>query len=361
MAVVTLLFIGIRVVRQRSQPRREAGDAETSDERTILLRIGSGFDDVCKRDGVDLNDRLAACQNEIAARYGVVLPRIEVEVMVSSVWVLELEFESISLARFEIEASEPIFATRAPGVEFTVLPEDVQAPCHGLVCLTGGVELESLQQLAAAEVPLLFASRTLVLRLSAFFDLEAAKKIEATAKKSFPEMMGELQRILPSSKFCEILRVLLSDGIPVVPIRPLIDQLIKLVPKERDTEMLAEYLRVAMGAQIVREHATENGLCVAVLDPRVEDFLRERIRKNVLGTYVEVEGDDVAVFESVLADLGRNCLGGRLALMVHIDLRAVLKSMLVSRGVLMPVLSIQEIPVSSPMKLDHIVRLAAVN
>lgn len=359
LAVVTLLFIGVRSVRQKSQPKSAAEDAETPDERTILLRIGAGFDGALRNDNVDVSSRLEACRSEIAERYGVRLPRIGVEVVADKAWLLDMEFESISLASFETGIGAPAFAVRAPGVPFAPLPEDMQAPCHGLVCFTEGEEVESLQPLAAAEALLLFVSRTLVMRLPAFFDLEMAKKIESSAKKSFPEMVGELQRILPSSKFCEILRVLLADGIPVAPIRPLIDQLIKLVPKERDTEMLAEYLRVALGAQILREHATSDGLCVAVLDPRVEDFLRERIRKNVLGTYVEVEGDDVAVFETVLMDLSRNCLGGRLMLMVHIDLRAVLKSMLVSRGVLMPVLSIQEVPVSAPIKLDHIVRLTS--
>ena len=84
----------------------------------------------------------------------------------------------------------------------------------------------------------------------------------------------------------DILRRLLEEGVSVRPLREILEALATFAPLERDAVALSELVRVALRRGITHRHAQTDGVRAYLVDPAIEDTVRDAIQRTATGTFL---------------------------------------------------------------------------
>jgi type III secretion protein V len=99
----------------------------------------------------------------------------------------------------------------------------------------------------------------------------------------------EVQKITTLQKIAEILRRLLDENVPVGNLRLILEALVEWGPREQDTILLVEHVRVALRRQICFRCADRNRVIVAyMLERSVEETLRSAVRSTAVGAFLNI-------------------------------------------------------------------------
>lgn len=181
---------------------------------------------------------------------------------------------------------------------------------------------------------------------SALIGIQETQHMVHLARRDHAELVAELTRLVPLQRITEVLRRLLMENIPVRNLRVIFESLITWAPKEpEDTIALVEMVRVDLHRLITDRYCgTERSLEVILF----EQSLQERIETNIVrGKQGAILGLERAVKQEVcdqvkrIADLAQR--KSRLAVMVSLNARRYVKTMLEPLLPDLPVLSYQEI------------------
>jgi type III secretion protein V len=162
----------------------------------------------------------------------------------------------------------------------------------------------------------------------------------------FPELAKEVQRVLPIYKIAEILQRLVNEEISIRNIRAVMEALIEWGQKEKDSVMLAEYVRVALKRHISHRYSSgQNILPAYLLAPNVEDAVRSAVRQTSGGSYLALEPSVsrklLENLKSTVGDLSRSMQ--RPVLLTSMDIRRYMRKMIEQEIYELPVLSYQEL------------------
>ena len=81
-----------------------------------------------------------------------------------------------------------------------------------------------------------------------------------------------------------------EEGISLRNLRDILGALAEWAPQERDPVALTEHVRVALRRAITYKYAGDAGVLAAyLLDPMIEDTIREAIQKTATGSYLALE------------------------------------------------------------------------
>ena len=115
-----------------------------------------------------------------------------------------------------------------------------------------------------------------------FIGIQETRFLLSRMEDRFPELVKEVQRIVPLQKTSEIFQRLVSEGVSVRNMRTILTALIDWGQKEKDTVLLTEYVRGALKRQICYRYSSGMNILPAyVLTPELEDTVRNAIRQNV--------------------------------------------------------------------------------
>jgi type III secretion protein V len=108
-----------------------------------------------------------------------------------------------------------------------------------------------------------------------------------------PALVHEVvPRVLSVHTLSEVLRRLVDEGISIRNLREILQALAEWAPVEKDPVVLAEHARAALQRYITHKHAGESlALRALLLDPAIEDVVRESIRRTNKGSYLAIEPD----------------------------------------------------------------------
>jgi type III secretion protein V len=207
--------------------------------------------------------------------------------------------------------------------------------------------------LEKAGIPVMDASQVLTYHLafvlkkyaSDFLGIQETKFLLTSMEARFPDLVKEVTRVLPVQKIAEILQRLVSEEISVRNLRAVLESLIEWGQKEKDSVLLAEYVRSSLKRHISHKYSTgQNMLPAYLLAPAVEETLRGAIRQTSAGSYLAL---DPAVgkrllesIKSVVGDL--TAAAQRPVLLTSMDVRRYLRKMVEQELYELPVLSYQE-------------------
>ncbi len=179
-----------------------------------------------------------------------------------------------------------------------------------------------------------------------FIGLQETKTLLDRMERSFPDLVKETYRVIPLQKISEIFRRLVQEQISLRDLRTILEALVEWGSKEKDVVMLSEYVRSSLRRQVSYKYSGgRNVLAVYLLDPQVEETIRQAIRQTSAGSYLALDPAKAKAFvQRVKSEVGT--ITGktvRPVLLTSMDVRRYVRKLIESEIEELPVLSYQEL------------------
>ncbi|MDH4571787.1 type III secretion system export apparatus subunit SctV [Salinicola acroporae] len=117
--------------------------------------------------------------------------------------------------------------------------------------------------------------RTLTRYAGDFVGIQEARSLLSRMEADYAELVTEAVRVVSLQKMAEILRRLVSEGVPVRAMRTILEAMVTWGPQESSSARLADRIRVAMARQICHRHARSDRVLPAWVATRpLEEALR---------------------------------------------------------------------------------------
>nr|WP_186351099.1 type III secretion system export apparatus subunit SctV [Pseudomonas poae] len=184
-----------------------------------------------------------------------------------------------------------------------------------------------------------------------FLGIQESKAILSWLEHNQSELVQELQRIMPLSRFSAVLQRLASEGVPLRAVRLIVESLIEHGQHEREPDALADYARIALKAQIFQQYSEDDGLHAWLLSPHTENILREALRQTQTGVFFALDNESSAALVNLLNQAFTLRARSKSVMLVAQDLRSPLRALLLEEFNHVPVLSFAELASTSKVKV----------
>ncbi len=179
-----------------------------------------------------------------------------------------------------------------------------------------------------------------------FVGIQETKYLLTKMEDKYSELIKEIQRILPIQKIAEIFQRLVGEDISIRNLRTILESLIEWGQKEKETVLLAEYIRGNLKQYISYKYSNgENILPCYLLDQDLEETIRGSIRQTSAGSYLALEPSITSQFiegvQRVIGNLAEKPF--KPVLLTSMDIRRYVKKLLEVELYDLPVLSYQEL------------------
>jgi type III secretion protein V len=216
------------------------------------------------------------------------------------------------------------------------------------------VPVERKADLDKTNVPSLAPTQVLTYHLSVilkryagdFVGLQETKYLLEKMEAQFPEVVREVQRVLPVQKITEVFQRLVQEEISIRNLRTILQALIEWGQKEKEAVLLTEYVRSSLRRYISYKFSRgQNLLAVYLLEPGLEESVRKAVRQTSAGAYLALEPGTVKSFlQSVRKNVGNIWESNqRPVLLTSLDVRRYTRKLIEQEFYELPVLSHQEL------------------
>ena len=264
------------------------------------------------------DDRLAhferaarRARNRLVMHYGTTVPGIDVQST------RRLDGDAYEIAIHEVVAAEGRFHCDSVCIREETAPDDallahaVQQR-YPLVAKAVWIERERLidagaSALGIAAVDYFERLVTQVLHRHAdrFVGIHEAQLVLGWLQRETPAAAKELAQVMPLPRFAEVLRLLVAERVSIRNVRVIVEALVSWAPKEKDTTMLAEHVRLALQAQICQEFARDGVLHAVLVDRALEDTLRASLQQTSQGWTFAIDPETAGSLLARTAELCR--------------------------------------------------------
>ncbi len=137
-----------------------------------------------------------------------------------------------------------------------------------------------------------------------FLGLQEIQNMLAELEKSHPALVKELvPKVVTLMQLTEIFQRLVQEDIAIRDLKSVFSTLAQWGEIERDTLLLTEHVRAGLKRYITHKFAgASNALAVYLLDPEIEDMIRNAIRRTEKGNYLALEPD---VTQEIIEAVGK--------------------------------------------------------
>ncbi len=322
----------------------------------VGVEMGPSLSEAClgeAGDGPLLEEEVPALRDELFVDLGLALPGVRArlgEELRDREYAIAIQ--EVPVARGEVPAGKVLALEEAAalgslGVE---APDPVIDPLTGLEsCWIDEAAREAVE---AAGIPVLEAPAYVARHLGACVRRRAA---DFVGLQEVQAMLEQLERAYPAlvrnvtpkpvslPLLTDILRRLVEEGVSIRPMREILEALATYAPHERDPVSLTELVRSSLRRAITHQHAPDGVLDVYLLDPEIEQAVRESIQRTASGSYLAMPPDMAnTVVASVKAQAPPNADGKRI-LLTQSDVRRFVRRLLETEMPDIVVLSYQEL------------------
>jgi type III secretion protein V len=162
-------------------------------------------------------------------------------------------------------------------------------------------------------------------------------------ERTHPALVREVvPKLVSPVLLSDVLKRLAEEQVSVRGLREILGALAEWAPVERDPVALTEHVRSALRRQITAKYAGPSGsLPVFLLDPMIEETIRESIHKTATGSYLALEP---ALSRDILAAVGRTMSGVQMAvILTSAEIRRYVRRLVEAEYPQLAVLSYQEL------------------
>ena len=177
------------------------------------------------------------------------------------------------------------------------------------------------------------------------FGLEEAQALLDALERTHPALVREVvPKLISLVLFTDIARRLVEEGISLRNLRDILGALAEWAPHDRDPVALTEHVRGALRRVITHRYAGDGGALAAyLLDPMIEDAIRDSVQKTATGSYLALEPQ---LSHDIVAAIGRavgpGATGGAV-LLTGAEIRRYVRRLIETDHPNLPVLSFQEL------------------
>ena len=268
--------------------------------RPIVVSVSSSKEDAQPSgDGGD-TDRMAALlrairrvRNALVIRYGVTVPVVEIDRLA------RLEPDAYEIAIHEVVVASGRFywdraCTRVtPDIEalarehgvaqsFPLIDGAAWIERHRLPESAGRIRLDAIDYFAA------LLRRLLERHAGRFVGIHEAQLVFNWLQRETPATAKELSQALTLPRFAEVMKLLVVERVSLRNVREMAETLVAWAPREKDTTMLVEHVRIALGAQLCQEFSVDGVLYAWLLDRAWEEELTAALQATALGPVLTV-------------------------------------------------------------------------
>ncbi|MCB9556498.1 MAG: type III secretion system export apparatus subunit SctV [Deltaproteobacteria bacterium] len=307
----------------------------------------------CTTDGTLLNELIPGLREMLLSELGVPLPSVQVRanpllepaqyrILVNDVPTANGTFnlarrlvvaEAEDLARLNIDGAE----TSAPGLggsTFSISLEHVsKARAAGLQVVEPQTQLT------------LHLGHALRASLTEFIGIQDTQQLLDQLELSHPTLVHEVvPKVVSIQLLSEVLRRLVEEGQPIRNLRQILETLAQWGQNEKDPVTLTEHVRGGLRRYISYRHTDESGVLRAILlDPLIEDTVRESIQQASDGTYLALEPELASEIISAVGSAYQTFAAHRPVIVTAPDVRRYLRRLLETDLPNLPVLSHAEL------------------
>jgi type III secretion protein V len=124
-----------------------------------------------------------------------------------------------------------------------------------------------------------------------FIGIQETHALLEALERTHPALVREVvPKLISPALLSDVLRRLVEEGISLRNLKDILGALAEWAPSERDPVTLTEHVRGALRRAITYRHANASGILGAyLLDPMIEEAVREAIHKTATGSYLALE------------------------------------------------------------------------
>ena len=193
-----------------------------------------------------------------------------------------------------------------------------------------------------------------------FIGIQEVRHILARLEAKYPDLVKEVQRIVPIQMIAELLKRLVQEFVSIRDLRTILSAMIEWGAKEKDPVVLVEHIRIALSRQISHQYAARNNVLSGILlDGEIEETVRNAIRQTSAGSYLSLSPE---VSKRIVHRTQEKALpvlsnGSPCCLITAMDVRRYIRRMIESELPELPVLSYQEL--ANDITLQPVARVTA--
>jgi type III secretion protein V len=188
-----------------------------------------------------------------------------------------------------------------------------------------------------------------------FLGIQETQGLLEGLERSHPALVREVvPKLVSPVVLTDVLKRLAEEGVSLRSMREILGALAEWAPLERDPVALTEHVRGALRRQIVSKYVGPSGaLVVYLLDPMIEETIRESIQRTPTGSYLALEP---AISRDIIAAVNKTLAGGGSpVILTSSEIRRYVRRLLEAEHPDLAVLSFQEL--TSETKLQPLGRI----
>lgn len=137
-----------------------------------------------------------------------------------------------------------------------------------------------------------------------FLGLQEVQNILAELEKSHPALIKELvPKVITVLQLSEIFQRLIQEEVAIRDLKTIFSTLAQWAEVERNTLVLTEHIRSSLKRYLTHKYAGHaNTLAVYLLDPEIEDTIRNAIRSTEKGNYLALEPE---ITQEIVESVGK--------------------------------------------------------
>jgi len=305
--------------QQQQQDQKKKAETQKPQERTedllkvdtLGLEIGYGLIPlVDNKQGGDLLSRISSIRKQLATELGIVVPPIRIRDNVQlRPNEYQIKIKGIKVSGYEIMVDHQLAIN--PGyVEDKLDGFDAKDPAFGLQAtwiIPNLKEIAEAKGFTVVEPSAVIATHlTEVIRNSSseIITRQEVQHLVQTLKEDYPALVDA---IIPETVSLGVLQkvlvALLKEKVPVRDLASILETISDYIGSTKDTDVLAEYVRMALKRQITEIYRDRDGrINVFTIDPSIEQQLSESVQNTKQGLMLIM---DPALTETLIKKIGK--------------------------------------------------------
>jgi flagellar biosynthesis protein FlhA len=308
-----LIFIGITINNQKkAAAKKEEVKVEENEVEEIRkpenvvtllqvdpieLEFGYGIIPLADiNQGGDLLDRVVMIRRQLALELGMIVPIIRLR---DNIQLSPNEYQ-IKIKGVEVATGELVldhFLAMNPGhIEEEMDGIKTTEPAFGLPAIwLNESQRDKAEMLGYTVVdpPSIIATHLTEIIKKYAHELTGRQEVQVlidNIRQTYPVIVDELiPKQMTIGEIQKVLANLLKESVSIRDMVTILETLADYAPVTRDTEMLTEYVRQALGRAISKKFFTDTKGNVLTLDPKLEQVIMDSVQKNETGSYITLE------------------------------------------------------------------------
>ena len=266
----------------------------------VALDIGETLaDQIHAPTGSLVDDEVARVRDRLFVDLGVGLPGVRVRRSAA----LEPQSFAVSVQEVPVNGAtvpQGAIVALAPAARLQQLGLAHQAATDPVLGEVAWVAESAQSHLSAANIDSLdptelvgrYLLRAAQTRASELIGLQEVQTMLDQLERAYPALVRNvIPKPVSLPMLADVLRRLADEGISIRPLREILEALAMYAPNERDPVSLTELVRASLRRQITHRHARQGVLPVHMLDPAIEEAIRDAIQRTATGSFLALQPD----------------------------------------------------------------------